>query len=155
MTYWCYCVKNVSNNSIGGQWWRNDPCVSLFLLPNIFPATFVNMPYTNFWQFLQISDFILHDRCRLKLFYNTYWSPWFNKTLILKFEQANKKLWTKTHFCTAFFYALNFSMKLLTKASLYNKLRLNLKLEEIFFIALVYRAPSEIFRLEILYHLKS
>ena len=119
---WCYCVKNVSNNSIGGQWWRNDPCVSSFLLQNFFPANFVNMSHTNFWQFFQISDLILPDKCLFKLFHNTHWWPWFNKTLILKFEQVNQKLWTKTHFCTVFFYALNFSVKLLTKSSLYNKL---------------------------------
>ena len=121
---WCYCVKNVSKSSIVGQWWRNDPCVSSFLLQNFFTAHFVNMSHTNFWQFSQISDLFLHDRCLLKLFYNTYWAPWFNKTLILKFEQVNQKLWTKTHFCTVFVYALNFSVKLLTKSSLYNKLSL-------------------------------
>ena len=119
---WCYCVKNVSKSSIVGQWWRNDPCVSSFLLQNFFTAHFVNMSHTNFWQFFQISDLFLHDRCLLKLFYNTYWAPWFNKTLFLKFEQVNQKLWTKTHFCTVFVYALNFSVKLLTKSSLYNKL---------------------------------
>ena len=119
---WCYCVKNVSKSSIVGQWWRNDPCVSSFLLKNFFTAHFVNMSHTNFWQFFQISDLFLHDRCLLKLFYNTYWAPWFNKTLFLKFEQVNQKLWTKTHFCTVFVYALNFSIKLLTKSSLYNKL---------------------------------
>ena len=119
---WCYCVKNVSKSSIVGQWWRNDPCVSSFLLQNFFTDHFVNMSHTNFWQFFQISDLFLHDRCLLKLFYNTYWAPWFNKTLFLKFEQVNQKLWTKTHFCTVFVYALNFSVKLLTKSSLYNKL---------------------------------
>ena len=65
---WCYRVKNVSNNSIGGQWWRNDPCVSSFLLQNFFPDNFVNMSHTNFWQFFQISDLILHDKCVFKLF---------------------------------------------------------------------------------------
>ena len=119
---WCYCVKNVSKSSIVGQWWRNDPCVSSFLLQNFFLDNFVNMSHTNFWQFFQISDLFLHDRCLLKLFYNTYWALWFNKTLFLKFEQVNQKLWTKTHFCTVFFYALNFRVKLLTKSSLFNKL---------------------------------
>ena len=68
-----YCAKNVSNNSIGGHWWRNDPCVSSFLLQNFFPDNFVNMSHTNFWQFFQISDLILHDKCLFKLFHNTHW----------------------------------------------------------------------------------
>ena len=65
---WCHCVKNVSNKSIKGQWWRNDPCVSSFLLQIFFLDNFFNMWHTNFWQFFQISDFILHDKCLFKLF---------------------------------------------------------------------------------------
>ena len=67
-------------------------------------------------------DLFLHVKYPLKLFYNTYWIPWSNEPLLLKFGQVNQKLLAKTHFCTVFILALNFIMKLHTKSSLYIKL---------------------------------
>ena len=48
-----FLCKNAFNNSIGGQRWMNDPCVTLFLLQNLF-SHFWKMSLTNFLQLFSI-----------------------------------------------------------------------------------------------------